>query len=208
MTRPPAHSGSGEYVRSVGARERRRTSFSSCHRLLRPAVVGGTSPATLGGALLGGTGRTSLRHAAIPPPYEDGTGPGLCSGSGSGSGSSSVSDGLGSRVAVRLELNLGRSGERGLRSGELERALAVVVSRLAIPSRAEEGRGKGARARARDALDGAPRAGGGSPSSSVGVAGRVRRDGRAARARGASAEPREGCGGCLGAEESNSRYRA
>ena len=146
MTRPPAHSGSGEYVRSVGARERRRTSFSSCHRLLRPAVAGGTSPATLGGALLGGTGRTSLRHAAIPPPYEDGTGPGLCSDSGSGSGSSSVSDGLGSRVAVavRLELNLGRSGERGLRSGELERALAVVVSRLAIPSRAEEGRGKGA----------------------------------------------------------------
>ena len=170
----------------------------------------GTSPATLGGALLGGTGRTSLRHAAIPPPYEDGTGPGLCSESGSGSGSSSVSDGLGSRVAVavRLELNLGRSGERGLRSGELERALAVVVSRLAIPSRAEEGRGKGARARARDALDGGPRAGGGSPSSSVGVAGRMRRDGRAARARGASAEPRVGCGGCLGAEESNSRYRA
>lgn len=79
------------------------------------------SPATLGGALFGGIGRTSFRHASMPPRYEGGAWP------------PSVSEGLGSRGAVRRELNFGRSGDRGLRSGEAVRVLAV--SRSAIPVR-------------------------------------------------------------------------
>ena len=145
----------------------------------------------LGGALFGGSGRTSLRHAEIPlrPLYDGGGGGSSWAAAGSGS----VSDGLGLRartVAVRRELNLGRSGERSPRTGEAVRGR--VVSRLASPTRV--GRAKAGR-------DGG--AGAVSVSSSLGEGGRVRREGSIApaRPRGTSATPRVAGAGGLGPEE-------
>lgn len=141
------YGGSGEYVRSVGARDRgrRRTSFSSCHKLLRPRLAfvlatDNASPATLGGALfVVDSGRMSLRHAEMPPPYAG------------GAGSGSVSDGLGSRGIVRRELNLGRSGDRVLRARSGDAVRGLFASRPATPARGglAEGREKGVL----DALD-------------------------------------------------------
>ena len=148
---------------------------------------------TLGGALVGGSGRTSLRHAEIPlrPLYDGGGGGSSWAAAGSGS----VSDGLGLRartVAVRRELNLGRSGERSLRTGDAVRDR--VVSRLASPTRV--GRAKAGR-------DGGAGAVSVSVSSSLGEGERVRHEGSIApaRPRGTSATPRVAGAGGLGPEE-------
>lgn len=188
-------------MRSVGARDRgrRRTSFSSCHKLLRPGftfvlAIDSASPETLGGALFIVDGpRMSLRQAEIPPPYAG------------GAGSGSVSEGLGSLGIVRRELNLGRSGERVLCARPGEAARGLFASKLATPARGGlvEGRVKGAL----EALDAGR--GASSASSSVGAAGRMMRlAGNTLRARGAKVAPRGAAGGCLGPDDRSSRYRA
>lgn len=170
--------GGGEYARSVraGVRAFRRTSFSSSHKLLLGAPP---SPTTLGGALFGG--RTSLRHAAMPPNADEDDGAGAV-------GSGSSRPGLGTReAAVRRDESFGRSGERAARSGEPERGRGGLSRRLARPRRFAVGfanRGAGVGAGAAGCRT--------SASSSDGEGGRVRRGVTRGRKGAASAAGRSG----------------